>query len=102
MPAQRKGSHPSRRRLPLKGIVTRSAMSAPMRAWRNGHSTPPPTLVEHWKERLARLEAEAATLRAGEERYRQLVESSDDWVWEVDEHWRYTYSSPRCLELLGC
>jgi PAS domain S-box-containing protein len=77
-------------------------MSAPMRAWRNGHSTPPPTLVEHWKERLARLEAEAATLRAGEERYRQLVESSDDWVWEVDEHWRYTYSSPRCLELLGC
>lgn len=40
-------------------------------------------------------------LRASEERYRNLVETSFDWVWEVDAEARYTYSSPRVHELLG-
>jgi PAS domain S-box-containing protein len=30
-----------------------------------------------------------------------LVESTSDWVWEVDKEGRYTYVSPRIRDLLG-
>ncbi len=40
-------------------------------------------------------------LRQSEERFRNLVETSSDWVWEVDENAVYTYASPRVLSLLG-
>lgn len=36
-----------------------------------------------------------------EQRYRQLVETTTDWVWEMDAGGRYTYSSPRIAEILG-
>ncbi len=45
--------------------------------------------------------ATEAALRANEERYRSLVETSFDWVWEVDAQGRYTYSSGRVKEILG-
>ncbi len=34
-------------------------------------------------------------------RWRDLVEHSTDWVWEVDAQGVYTYASPRICELLG-
>ena len=34
-------------------------------------------------------------------KYQNLVESTSDWVWEVDEAGRYTYVSPRIKDLLG-
>jgi two-component system, cell cycle sensor histidine kinase and response regulator CckA len=40
-------------------------------------------------------------LRESEERYRDLVEFSNDWVWQVDENGVYTYVGPQCRELLG-
>lgn len=40
-------------------------------------------------------------LRTSEERYRTLVETSFDWVWEVDTESRYTSSSPRVRDILG-
>jgi PAS domain S-box-containing protein len=36
-----------------------------------------------------------------EERYRDLVESVYDWIWEVDADNVYTYSSPRSYAVLG-
>lgn len=39
--------------------------------------------------------------RASEEKYRGLVESTSDWVWEIDKDSRYTYSSPVVKRLLG-
>ena len=50
-------------------------------------------------ERLVRERTEA--LRQAEARYRSLVETTPDWVWEVDAHWCYTYVSPRVLDLIG-
>ena len=34
-------------------------------------------------------------------KYQNLIESTSDWVWEVDEDGRYTYVSPRIRDLLG-
>lgn len=40
-------------------------------------------------------------LKNSEMRFRNLVESTYDWVWEVDAQGRYTYSSPQVFDLLG-
>ncbi len=40
-------------------------------------------------------------LRNSEERFRNLVETTSDWIWEMDTQGRYTYLSPRSSELLG-
>jgi PAS domain S-box-containing protein len=40
-------------------------------------------------------------LRTSEARFRNLVENSSDWVWEVDARGVYAYASPRIVELLG-
>jgi two-component system, cell cycle sensor histidine kinase and response regulator CckA len=40
-------------------------------------------------------------VRESEERYQQLVESANDWVWQVDEQGRYVFASPKVVELLG-
>ena len=41
------------------------------------------------------------SLRESEERFRSLVETSSDWVWEIDANAVYTYVSPKVEELLG-
>jgi diguanylate cyclase (GGDEF)-like protein/PAS domain S-box-containing protein len=40
-------------------------------------------------------------LRDNEERFRGLVETTSDWIWEVDAHGVYTYASPKVKDLLG-
>lgn len=50
---------------------------------------------------LAMRDAAESGLRKSENRFRDLVESSPDWIWEVDKAGVYTYASPRCLELYG-
>lgn len=41
------------------------------------------------------------TLRASAQRFRFLVETTSDWVWETDQSGVYTYASPKVSELLG-
>ncbi len=43
----------------------------------------------------------AGALQAGEQRFRDLVETTPDWVWETDADGVYTYSSPSCAALFG-
>jgi PAS domain S-box-containing protein len=52
------------------------------------------------QEEQARKLAEKA-LRESETKFRALVESTSDWIWEIDEHAAYTYSSPQVHDLLG-
>ena len=40
-------------------------------------------------------------LRESEERFRQLVETTTDWIWQVDENAVYTYVSPQVRDILG-
>jgi len=40
-------------------------------------------------------------LRNSETRFRALVETISDWIWEIDNKGFFTYSSPKIKELLG-
>ena len=61
-------------------------------------------LLEDIAARIARLvdrQEAAAQLRSSEQRFRDLTESSPDWIWEVDNRGVFTYVSPRVAPLLG-
>ena len=61
--------------------------------------------LESANEELVTLNEELQTknlaLSESEARYRGLVESISDWIWETDGKGIVTYSSPRVLNLLG-
>jgi two-component system, cell cycle sensor histidine kinase and response regulator CckA len=52
------------------------------------------------QEVAERIKAEKS-LEESKERFRSLIETSSDWIWEVDQNGVYTYSSPKLKELLG-
>lgn len=54
-------------------------------------------VVEDISERQRAEEA----LRRNEEKYRALVETTNDWLWEVNADGVYTYASPRVRDILG-
>jgi diguanylate cyclase (GGDEF)-like protein/PAS domain S-box-containing protein len=41
------------------------------------------------------LQRSQAALATSEARFRDVVEASSDWVWEIDQHWCFTYLSER-------
>jgi len=47
-----------------------------------------------------RKKAEGA-LKESEEKYRALVETTSDWVWEVDQNGIYNYVNPKVTDMLG-
>jgi len=55
-----------------------------------------PAIVRAFEDRDQRRIA-----RQSERRFRDLVEASQDWVWELDAGGRYVYSSPSVRTLLG-
>ncbi|MBD1936981.1 PAS domain S-box protein [Microcoleus sp. FACHB-68] len=52
------------------------------------------------REIAEKLQVEEA-LRESEDRFRNLIETTSDWVWEIDENAVYTYASPKVRDLLG-
>lgn len=57
-------------------------------------------IVGYIQDITNRKEAEVA-LRKSEERYRSLIETTNDWIWEVDEQFNFTYSSLKVQTILG-
>jgi PAS domain S-box-containing protein len=63
-----------------------------------------------YKGRIARVTAirdiserkkDEEALRESRNRFRGLVETTSDWIWEVDENAAYTYVSPKIHDILG-
>jgi PAS domain S-box-containing protein len=52
------------------------------------------------KEHHTRIEAEVS-LRESEARFRDIIMSSYDWVWEIDRNWKYCYTSETIGNILG-
>lgn len=46
-------------------------------------------------------ERSAERIARSEQRFRALVETTSDWIWEIDENDVYTYAGPKILEYLG-
>lgn len=42
-----------------------------------------------------------AALRKSEEKFRSLVEQTNDWIWEIDRNGVFTYVSPQVYEIVG-
>jgi len=55
-------------------------------------------LVENLEQRVAE---RTRDLSASEKRFRDIAESTADWIWEVDAAGRYTYCSESVVDVLG-
>lgn len=56
------------------------------------------------RERLAifvERERLLASLAESNERFRNMLETTSDWIWEMDSGGKYTYASPQLFTLLG-
>jgi PAS domain S-box-containing protein len=62
-----------------------------------------PVLAKFARSLLHGLESEAnaQALQQSEARYRSMLESTSDWVWEVDAEGAFTFCSNKVLDLLG-
>ncbi len=57
-------------------------------------------IVSYGRDITERKEAERQ-LRESKEKFRALVETTSDWIWEVDHNNIYKYVSPKAKDLLG-
>lgn len=47
------------------------------------------------------LRVQVTAMSTADDRFRKMIEHSQDWFWEFDEHANFTYVSPRIRDLLG-
>jgi PAS domain S-box-containing protein len=70
-----------------------------MRPWREPEGTIGGIVI--YSEDISRRMASEIALRESEHRFHAIVESTADWIWEVDVEGRYTYVSDSVYALLG-
>lgn len=58
-------------------------------------------LYQQLKTELTERKRMQVALQQSEERFRNLVETTSDWVWEIDENAVYNYVSPKVRDILG-
>lgn len=59
------------------------------------------TLFEQVQTELAERKQAEAALRESEEKFRNLVEQTNDWIWKIDQTGVFTYVSPQVREIIG-
>jgi len=59
------------------------------------------SITEKFEQMARRINDRETSLRESEERFRSLVESSSDFIWEINKDGVYTYSSPKIKDILG-
>lgn len=52
-------------------------------------------------ENITYLKQAQQQLLSSEQRYRNLVETTSDWIWETNVEGKFTYSSPQVYDILG-
>ncbi|WP_198013573.1 sensor histidine kinase [Crinalium epipsammum] len=57
--------------------------------------------IAQLQSEMAERQRTESQLYRSKERFRNLVETISDWVWETDENYRYTYCSPQIYNILG-
>ncbi|MFB2837028.1 PAS domain S-box protein [Floridanema evergladense] len=58
-------------------------------------------IIKQLAEEIVEHQRTEAALKESENRFRNLVETTSDWVWEINENAVYTYASPKIREILG-
>lgn len=58
-------------------------------------------LIDSFNSMLDEIQRREDDLAKSEAKFRSIVETSSDWIWEVDTEGKYIYSSPKIRELLG-
>ncbi len=58
-------------------------------------------LEEQVRQRTAELVKTNSALRESENRFRQVTENAEEWIWEVDNNGMYRYSSAAVERILG-
>ena len=57
--------------------------------------------IQVWIRDITDRKRAEKALQESEEKFRNLVETTSDWIWETDADGKYTYASPRVRDLLG-
>ena len=58
-------------------------------------------VYEPMRRQLTERDQAIASLTESEQRFRDIAEASDEWIWELDENGRYTFASPAVERILG-
>ncbi|MCF7955376.1 MAG: PAS domain S-box protein [Phycisphaerae bacterium] len=58
-------------------------------------------LIDSFNSMLNEIQKREDALATSEAKFRSIVETTSDWIWEVDADGRYVYASPRIKDLLG-
>jgi len=59
------------------------------------------SITEKFEKMARQINDRETSLRESEERFRSLVETSSDFIWEINNKGVYTYSSPKIRDILG-
>ena len=81
------------------GVVAKNPFFIPIEEYLS--PAQPVVEVERLLNNIIAVQRSEEALQAGGERFRELVESLNEWVWEVDAKGVYTYVGPQVRELLG-